>query len=77
MNTHKQVFRFDVSVNDVVTVQVLHSTGQIEQHTAGVPFSVFVGGGESIKEVTTLQKENNSRVIDEFNKTSVSAVESF
>lgn len=55
--THQQVLRLDVPVDDVQAVQVLDGTGQVEEHTAGVPLCVLVGRGDGIKEVPSLRKQ--------------------
>lgn len=59
---HQQVLGLDVPVDDIQAVQVLDGAGQVEEHTAGVPLCVLVGGGDGIKEVPSLKKAESARV---------------
>lgn len=61
-HTHQQVLRLDVPVDDVQAVQVLDGAGQVEEHTAGVPLGVLVGGGDGVKEVPSLKRAESSLV---------------
>lgn len=56
-HTYQEIFWFYVSVHNIEAVQVLDSTSQVEQHTAGISLRVFVGGGNGIKEISPLEKE--------------------
>lgn len=47
--THQQVLRFDVSVDDVDAVQVLQSCGQIGHHDRGVLLRVSGRGRDGVK----------------------------
>lgn len=60
--THQQVLWLDVPVDDVQAVQVLDGAGQVEEHTAGVPLCVLVGGGDGVKEVPSLKKAEGAKV---------------
>lgn len=60
--THQQVLRLDVPVDDVQAVQVLDGAGQVEEHAAGVPLCVLVGGSDGVKEVPSLEKAKQAKV---------------
>lgn len=60
--THQQVLRLYVPVDDVQAVQVLDGAGQVEEHTAGVPLGVLVGGSDGVKEVPSLEKAEHAKV---------------
>lgn len=60
--THQQVLRLYVPVDDVQTVQVLDGAGQVEEHTAGVPLCVLVGGSDGVKEVPSLERAGHATV---------------
>ena len=51
---HQQVLWFDVSVDNVQTVQVLDGVGQVVQHAAGVSLRVSVGGRDGVEKVAPL-----------------------
>lgn len=53
---YQQVLWFDVSVDDVHSVQVLDGSGQVEHHGAGITLAVLCGGGDGIKQVTALKQ---------------------
>lgn len=61
-HSHQQVLWLDVPVDDIQAVQVLDGAGQVEEHTAGVPLCVLVGGGDGIKEVPSLNKAESAKV---------------
>lgn len=44
-------------MDDVQAVQVFDGAGQVVQHPTGVSLSVFVSGSNSIKEVSSLRRE--------------------
>lgn len=53
---YQQIFRFNISVDDVHSVQISQRSGQVEQHGAGVSLGVFRRRRDGIKQITTLKK---------------------
>lgn len=53
--THQQVFRFDVSVDNVEAVEVFDGIGQIVEHAAGVSLRVSVGRGDGVEQISALR----------------------
>lgn len=51
---YQQVLWFDVSVDDVHSVQVLDGSCQVEDHGAGVVLAVLCGGGDGVEQVAAL-----------------------
>lgn len=47
-------------MDDVQAVQVFDGAGQVVQHPTGVSLSVFVSGSNSIKEVSSLRREQQA-----------------
>lgn len=56
VRAYQQVLWFDVSVDDVHSVQVLDGSGQVEHHGTGVPLAVLCGRGDGVKQVATLKE---------------------
>lgn len=54
--TYQEIFWFYVSVHNIETVKVLDGACQVKQHTTGIPLCVSVGGGNGVKEISSLDK---------------------
>ncbi|KAI6078504.1 Neurobeachin isoform X2 [Aix galericulata] len=54
-----EILRLDISVDNVQAVKIFDSTGQIVKHPTGIPLCVFVGGSNSIKQISSLEQNDH------------------